>query len=277
MDKNIKLVIQVSDIHVRNASRFEEYAEQLSKFIEQCKDIASNYDRDEVRIVICGDIAHSKNIISTELITFISTFIRQLEEIANVIVIAGNHDMTLNNMSRKDAISAIFETAAFSNSFLLDSELDYHSGYVVDNNVTWALYSIFDSYNKPNIEKARKENENNIVIGLYHGMIRGASLYNGNASESGIDEGIFEGCDMVMCGDIHKHQTMKMNGVDIVYSGSLIQQNFGETVTQHGFVVWDLEKKTHEFVELQSDYGLYKFEIKSVTDIDNDREILCNL
>ena len=46
-------------------------------------------------------------------------------------------------------------------------------------------------------------------------------------------------------GDIHKRQEIKRGDVKIVYPGSLIQQTFGETVTQHGFAVWDLEKKTH--------------------------------
>lgn len=272
----IRKVIHCSDIHIKNLLRHDEYAEQLTKFIEKCKEICEPFQKDEVRIVIAGDLIDQKNNITPELITFVSTFIRELENIAKVIVIAGNHDLIVNNLSRKDAISSIFETAAFENAFLLDLELNYQSGYVVDDNITWCLYSIFDNFNKPNIFEAKNENSTNKMIGLYHGMIIGSMLYNGNIVDSGVQGELFEGCDCVMAGDIHKQQNLKRGDVTIVYPSSLIQQNYGETVTQHGFCVWDIETMTHEFIPLLSEYGMYKFEIKDIGDIDNDEEILIN-
>lgn len=272
----IRKVIHCSDIHIKNLLRHDEYAEQLTKFIEKCKEICEPFEKDEVRIVIAGDLIDQKNNITPELISFVSTFIRELEQIAKVIVIAGNHDLIVNNLSRKDAISSIFETAAFENAFLLDLELGYQSGYVVDDNITWCLYSIFDNFNKPNIYEAKNENPSNKIIGLYHGMIIGSMLYNGNIVDSGVQGELFEGCDCVMAGDIHKQQNIKRGDVEIVYPSSLIQQNYGETVTQHGFCVWDIETITHEFIPLLSDYGMYKFEIKDINDIDNDKEILIN-
>ncbi|MBR6516694.1 MAG: metallophosphoesterase family protein [Bacilli bacterium] len=273
----IKKVIACSDIHIRNFQRLEEYADTLTIFIEKCREIASKYEKEEVRIVICGDIIHNKNNISPELISFTSNFLRQLEEIAKVIVIAGNHDLIVNNLSRKDAITSIFETANFSNTFLLDNILGYESGYVIDDNITWAVYSIYDNFMKPNIEEAREEYPDNKIVGLYHGVIVGSTLDNGVVMDDGIDRGVFVGCDCVMCGDIHKRQVLRKNGIDIVYSGSLIQQTFGETVTQHGFTVWDMETLEHEFVDIETEYGLYSFEIDNFDDIDNDKERLKNL
>ena len=58
---SIKKVIHVSDIHIRNFQRMDEYAEQLTKFIEKCKKICESYEKDEVRIVISGDLLHQKN------------------------------------------------------------------------------------------------------------------------------------------------------------------------------------------------------------------------
>ena len=272
----IRKVIHCSDIHIKNLLRHDEYAEQLTKFIERCQEICEPYEKDEIRIVISGDLIDQKNNITPELITFVSTFIRELEQIAKVIVIAGNHDLIVNNLSRKDAISSIFETASFENAFLLDMELNYQSGYVIDDNITWCLYSIFDNFNKPNIQEAQKEYPDNKIIGLYHGMIIGSMLYNGNIVDSGVQGELFEGCDCVMAGDIHKHQELKRGDVKIVYPSSLIQQNYGETITQHGFAVWDIESMEYEFVPLTSDYGMYKFEIKDINDIDNDNEILIN-
>lgn len=272
----IKKVIHCSDIHIKNLLRHDEYAEQLTKFIDKCKEIAEPYEKNEIRIIIAGDLIDQKNNITPELITFVSTFIRELEEIAQVIVIAGNHDLIVNNLSRKDAISSIFETAAFQNSYLLDMELNYQSGCVVDDNITWCLYSIFDNFNQPNIIETQREHPNNKMIGLYHGMIIGSMLYNGNIVDSGVQGELFEGCDCVMAGDIHKQQELKRGDVKIIYPSSLIQQNYGETVTQHGFVLWDIETMQNEFISLNNDYGMYKFEINNIEDIDNDKEILIN-
>lgn len=272
----VKLIIHAADIHIRNVKRHEEYADQLTRFIEKCRELASHYNKDEVRIVLAGDLVHQKNTISNELFVFASTFIRQLEEIARVIVISGNHDLIVNNTSRKDTMTALFETASFQNSVFADAYLGYDSGTLIDDNVTWVLYSIYADYRRPDIESARNENPNNIVIGLYHGKIIGATLNNGTVMQDGTDGDVFNGCDIVMAGDIHKRQELKRGDVTIVYPGSLIQQTFGETVTQHGFCVWDLVKNTHKFIDLETEYGLYDFQISSVDDMDENKETLLN-
>ena len=272
----IKVVIHTADLHIRNFQRMEEYAEQLSKFTKKVEEIAKNYEPDEVRIVISGDIVHSKTTISPELIAFVSTWIRELQKIAEVIVISGNHDLMVNNLTRIDPITAIFQASQFDNAIHLDSYFNYDSGIIVEDNVTWVLYSIFNDFRRPDIEQAKKDYPDNIVIGLYHGTVVGATLNNGTVMDSGQNGDIFQGCDFVLAGDIHKRQVIKRGDTIIVYPGSLIQQTFGETITQHGFAVWDLEKKSYDFVELETDYGLYNFEIKTPEDIDNDKEILKN-
>lgn len=276
----VKCVIQVADIHVRNMMRHEEYVEQFENFIESCRDVIKKgkYEKDEVRILICGDLVHQKNTISNELITLISVFIRKLEDVAKVLVYTGNHDLVVNNLGRMDTLTAIFDTAGFDNAVLLDQLTDYESGTMVDDNIIWALYSIHDDYRRPDIESAKEEAPDNIVVGLFHGPVVGSQVNNGTVMESGIDGDVFEGCDIVMAGDIHKRQILKNKGVQIVYPGSLIQQNFGETVTQHGYAVWDLTKKIlkPKFIDLDTTYGLYDFSIESVEDVDNDDEKLMN-
>ena len=272
----IKTIIHCSDVHIRCFARHEEYAAQLTQFIEKCKEVASPFKKEEVRIVLAGDLVHQKNQTSPELFVFASTFIRQLEEIAQVIIISGNHDLLVNNTSRKDTMTALFETANFQNSVFVDGYLGFDSGTLIDDNVTWALYSIYADYRKPDIAQARQENPNNIVIGLYHGTIIGATLNNGTVMQDGTDGETFNGCDIVMAGDIHKRQELKRGNVPIVYPGSLIQQTFGETVTQHGFCVWNLEEKTHRFIDLDTEYGLYDFQISGIDDMDENKETLIN-
>lgn len=269
----IKCVIHTADIHIRNVMRHEEYSEQLMRFIEKSKEIASNYDKDEVRIVIAGDLVHQKNNISNELFSFTSTFIRALEEIAKVIVISGNHDLVVNNINREDTMSALFTTACFQNTIFLDRELDYCSGVYKDDNILWALYSIYSDYSKPEIPKDVKDLK---VIGLYHGTVVGSQTNSGRIMEIGNDGDIFSTCDAVMAGHIHMRQVLKRKNTEIVYPGSLIQQDYGETISKHGFAVWEIEKMTHKFVNVDTDYGFYKIEINNIQDLDEDKETLVN-
>lgn len=272
----IKVIIHASDIHIRKATRYEEYSELLSQFIEQCSNIASNYERDEVRIVLSGDLFHSKNEISNTLIAFTSTFLRQLEQIANVLVISGNHDLIVGNTSKKDSMTALFETAQFTNCTFLDMALGFDSGIIEDDNVAWALYSIYTGFRAPDVAQYKITNPDKTILGLFHGSVIGSTLNNGMIMESGVDKQLFEGCDYILAGDIHKRQEIKCGDALLVYPGSIIQQTFGETLTQHGFCVWDLEKNTHEYVDLESDYGLYDFTIEKPEDIDEDKELLKN-
>ena len=273
----IKLVIQASDIHIRKATRYEEYTELLTQFIEKCREIASNYERDEVRIVLCGDLFHSKNEISNTLIAFTSMFLRQLEDIADVLVISGNHDLIVGNTSKKDSMTALFETAQFEHCTFIDRLLDYDSGIVDDGNIAWALYSIYSDYRAPEVQQHKINNPDQLILGLYHGTVIGSTLNDGTIMENGTDGHIFEGCDYVLAGDIHKRQELKFGDTLLVYPGSIIQQNFGETLTQHGFCVWDIEHGcAHTFIDLDSSFGLYDFTINKPEDIDEDKEVLKN-
>lgn len=275
--KDIKCIIHLADIHIRNFQRLEEYSEQLTKVVDKCKEIASEYDKEEVRILIAGDLVHSKNTISNELMVFASYFLRQLEEIATVIVIAGNHDLIVENQARTDTMTALFDTADFQNCKFLDAMLDYKSGCAIDNNVVWCLYSIYEDFLRPTtIEEVKESNPNAKMIGLFHGQVVGSTLNNGYVSDSGLDGDAFEGCDCVMAGHLHKRQVLKRGDTEIVYPGSLIQQTYGETVSQHGFAVWNVEDMSYKFIDIDSDYGLYDVEIDNVNDIDEDKERLIN-
>ena len=274
---DIKCIIHLADIHIRNFQRLEEYSEQLTKVVDKCKEIASDYNKEEVRILIAGDLVHSKNTISNELMVFASYFLRQLEEIATVIVIAGNHDLIVENQARTDTMTALFDTADFQNCKFLDAMLDYKSGCAIDNNVVWCLYSIYEDFLRPTtIEEVRESNPNAKMIGLFHGQVVGSTLNNGYVSDSGLDGEAFEGCDCVMAGHLHKRQVLKRGDTEIVYPGSLIQQTYGETVSQHGFAVWNVEDMSYKFIDIESDYGLYDVEIDNVNDVDEDKERLIN-
>jgi DNA repair exonuclease SbcCD nuclease subunit len=80
-----------------------------------------------------------------------------------------------------------------------------------------------------------------------------------------------------MLGDIHKRQFFNHKGVQIAYPSSLIQQNFGENVTKHGFLLWDIETKTFEEHDVENKHPFYQFKIKSLEDLETGEEKITNL
>jgi DNA repair exonuclease SbcCD nuclease subunit len=274
----IKRVYQIADVHIPTYQRLEMYMTQLNKLVESIRKDAeeSGLGQDEMRIVICGDLVNSKNLVTNELNVFTSMFIRDLSSIAKVICIAGNHDLIESNTSRVDTITAIFETSQFENALFADKELGYESGILYDDNITWALYSFYDGYRRPDIETAKEDKPDNIVVGLYHGQVIGLKLYNGIITGDGQECDIFNGCKCVMAGHIHKRQAIKKGECIIVYPGSVLQKDYGESVTQHGYVVWDMETVTFNYVDIPSEYGYYDFSISSIDDIKEDKEKLNN-
>lgn len=273
----VKKIIQIADPHILNSEENKPYSVMLKKFLAELYDEIKDYEREEVRIVIVGDIFESKIKASNEARCLFHEMCNFLNAIGIVIIVAGNHDMLVNNKDRYDSLSPTFDIAnVYENITYADKILNYESGYIKDDNIIWVLYSIHDNYNKPNIIGLEKD-ENTRIIGLFHGDVVGAVTDSGRMSEKGISFDDFEGCDCVMAGHIHKFQTIKKNGIPLVYAGSLFQHNVGENVSGHGFVVWDIETMSYNLHEVPNDYCIYKFQINSYEDVDNDVERLLNL
>ena len=275
----VKKVIFMADLHIPNSSStdrpFSDMLKQLAgEIMLEIKDLK----KEEVRIVIVGDVFEKKIKADNESKDLFHEFLNYLNAMAKTIIVAGNHDMLENNQDRMDSISPTFTIkGAYPNIIYADKALEYKSGYIKDDNIIWVLYSMFDKFAKPNIDGLREENPDCKLIGLYHGDIAGAVTDIGRMSESGINTDDFKECDCVMAGHIHKHQAIKKNGVPIVYAGSVFQCNSGENTTGHGFVIWDIDTMKYTLHEVKNLYKTYKFEITSYEDIQNDEERLINL
>lgn len=275
----VKYILHCGDIHIRNLRRMEETTEQLEKFLNLCREAVKKHGADAIRIVVAGDVFTQKINISNEANLVASWFFRELNNIAKTIVIAGNHDFLMNNKSRVDSLTPIFEMGQYENVFYADKELGYTSGCIKDDNIVWCLYSSFDDFNQPqDLEYTKSENVNSTFVGLFHGDVNGAKTDVGHMTERGLDGEYFSDMDFVCAGHIHKCQEIKKNGVKLVYSGSLIQQDYGENVSGHGFVVWNVEKKTWKHQEIKNpDNGFFKVVINNENDITENNETFLNL
>ena len=277
----ISKVIGIADIHIVNLpNKIKDLREVCEAFFEQARKIVVEAGGPEfVRIAVLGDLFDMKLDISNEGLLAGYWFLQELDKICPTIVIAGNHDLNLQNLSKIDSITPIFEMADFNQTKFLDMEFGYKSGFLRDDNVVWCLYSTYVGFEKPAFEADKQTNsdENTKYIGLIHGEINGAVSQNNMVSETALDVGLFDGTDFVLAGHIHRQQVIEGHGTKIVYCSSLKQKNFGESVTGHGFVLYDVPSGKFQFVETpNTKTAFYKYSITSLDDVDNNTEKLLN-
>jgi DNA repair exonuclease SbcCD nuclease subunit len=202
-----------------------------------------------------------------ELIEFVAWVLTECSKISKTIVIIGNHDFLENNMSRLDALTPIIESLQNENVVYLKNR-----GVYEDQNINWCIYSLMDHNIPPDIDKNGKVN-----IGLFHGPVQGLTTDIGYKFDEGFDINKFAGCDLVLCGDIHKRQTFTIPGNKKAYMiGSTVQQNFGETVRKHGYGIYTVDKDEYEYVDLINPKPFLSFKIESIDDLVDGKERLLN-
>lgn len=263
----IKYVYHISDIHIRNNGRHDEYTSVFKNLYQKLRSLIKN--RDESLIVLTGDIFHTKNSLSSEAYNMAGYFFKDLQEIAPLIIIAGNHDCNLSNPDRLDSLSSvmnmIFSTG--SNSELVNEFDMYYlkkSGSYRFHNIVFGVTDVFES----NVIKAdavenlfnKVKQNNKYKIALYHGTIDASRIESNHKLTGRYNAADFNGYDYVMLGDIHKFQYMN-NNKTIAYAGSLIQQSFGESVDKHGFLRWNLVDGTSKYYDVHNDFGFCNIEI----------------
>ena len=257
----IKRLIHFSDLHIRLFKDHELYKSILTKALDEWKTLTPD------RIVFTGDLVHSKNQMTPELIDMVAWTLTECSKICKTVLIIGNHDFLENNTSRLDALSPIIDS-------LNNPEIVYYKnrGVYEDENIDWVVYSLMDHNIPPDIEKSDR-----VKIGLFHGPVVGLSTDIGYKFEDGFDSSKFNGCDLVLCGDIHKRQVFDIPGKKKAYMvGSTIQQNFGETLSKHGYGVYEVEKDEYTFIDLPNPKPFLAFKINSYDDLVNGSERLVN-
>lgn len=257
----IKRLVHFSDLHIRLFKDHDLYRSILETALKEWKSIKPD------RIVFTGDLVHSKNQMTPELVEFVAWVLSECAKIAKTIVIIGNHDFLENNNTRLDALTPIIDS-------LKNDNISYYKnrGVYEDENINWCVYSLMEHNLPPDIQKSDKKN-----IGLFHGPIQGLYTDIGYKFEDGFDVDKFSGCDLVLCGDIHKRQVFDIPGNKKAYMvGSTIQQNFGESITKHGYGVYDIENDEYDFIDLPNPKPFLKFRIESFDDLVNGTEKLLN-
>jgi DNA repair exonuclease SbcCD ATPase subunit len=239
-------IIHIADVHWRGLSRHEEYIIAFKDFFKKAK-----YLKPDI-IYIGGDIVHSKTQgISPELIQCLVWWFNEMAKIAPTHIILGNHDGLILNKDRQDAITPIIKALNNPNIYLYKNtgnyEIKNHKGFY------WNVFSCFDEENWNTVYPV----EDAVNIALYHGAARGSLTDSDWQLEGEISTGLFKGFDFALLGDIHKRQFLNEQKT-VAYSGSTIQQNYGECIDK-GFLCWDIRGKGDFDVEFHSVKPVHPF------------------
>ena len=261
----VKYLYHLSDIHIRNDEEkyYAVYFEMFGKLYDKLK-LLIGENKNESLIIITGDVLHAKLTYTPCSVTLLYNFFSELVKITSVILIAGNHDCNLSNINSMDSltpfvgiINHFFESNKKNNNRLYYLK---ESGFYQYHNLVFGVSSLLDGHfvkektlNKSFFNDIKQTNK--YKIALYHGSIYGSVTNKGyKCTHETINNSHFDGYNYVLLGDIHKFQFMNKEKT-IGYAGSLIQQNFAESVKEHGILKWDLSKGTSKFYEIPNDYG----------------------
>lgn len=265
MGKSIKIV-NIGDIHIRLFKMHNIHREQFKKFYNQLDEVKPE------RIIITGDVVHSKIQISPEMVGLVSEFLVECAKRAKLVIIPGNHDAVVSS-DRLDALTPIINTINSPNiTYFTKSGVYQDTEY---DNLVYCVWSCLEDQKTPEIAEWQEKNDPELkkqYIALYHGVLNGAVTDTGYKFEFNLSSNDFYRTDIAMLSDIHLHQALpysnfRGNFTQAVYSSSFIQNNFGESEENHGYVLWTFEdgEWDHEMIDIPSDYGFFTLNIDAET------------
>lgn len=272
----IKSVYHISDIHIRTGnyeeSRYDEY---LSVFNNLIDDLQVQEDIKESIIVVTGDIVHNKSKIESSGINLFNFLFRKLTKLTKVYIIRGNHDYQQHNQDEVDLLSALINNCNYENLHYLNKtgthEIDnIELGVMAINDVLKAGDTSGQVDELPEFPKPKTDK---LKIALYHGIVIDENNTFFKSKDIGIDVSWFKDYDLALLGDNHTQQINNMkegdslnnenriNGSNPIwgYSGSLLQQNFGEDTKNHGYLKWNLENMTVAKKDINNPYCHYTY------------------
>jgi exonuclease SbcC len=272
----IKQVIHCSDIHIRKGdstkSRYNEYAKVFEQFAKQVQQLPSILNGEAV-IVVAGDIFHDKENLHPLTIRMFNLFLNQLVSLAPVYLIQGNHDFRQDNASETDTIDSCIGIKRPNLEYLEQTGLylagDVGFGLVAEHDILDPCTTSGKQVDELPLFPNEFPPSVTTRLAIFHGTVKNCRLDNYRPSNEGYPLEWFKGYDAVLLGHIHLQQIYNTSSQDQgkterwqpnktvwAYPGSLVQQNFGENLHGHGYLVWDLKGHTVEPYHVYNDYGM---------------------
>lgn len=250
MNKNITTIYHLADIHIKNTNEREK--EYNNVFENLYNYIKNDSKLEESIICIAGDLIDFKDNLTGYAVSYLINFLKLFSDLLPIIIISGNHDVCVNNSNHIDLIQSVYKDIKSKNDIFYYR----NSGIYNYKNITFYVCSVFDRklISASDIKNSQHFINNNKLICLHHGFVENKKdkTFNFVKFSNYFKEDDFKGYDIVMLGDIHKHSFISDN---IAYPSSLIQQNHGETIDNHGIIKWNLFTNSAQFIQIQNDYG----------------------
>ena len=236
-------ILHISDLHIRLASRFKEYNLVFQSFVHRVAEFPESI------VVITGDVFHTKNELTPDCVMLCVNFLRNLSKRAPVVIIPGNHDMVMHNLDKCDTITSVLHRRNLSRVYYLRASGVYRFGNLVYiHNSLWRPGD--DAWIHAERHALHLANDD-VLVHLYHGTVGACQTLNGIRFSDSLSLSKFDGADMVLLGDVHRHQLLAPH---VAYAGSMISQNFNETDDEHGFIEWNVSTKSPTFHPLTNPY-----------------------
>lgn len=237
------------------------------------------------KINILGDIFETQNPISKYNEIF-NKFLKKCNSLGiEIILVAGNHCQ--NNSGGVSSISPV-KKMNFENISVFDEKIESYTfgdiNYITIPHLTKKQMGIeniknYESgqkkYIKDEVLKNIKKDKKNIifthihikdgVIGSEQKRLRGGINIFPKISSGKID--------FIFSGHLHSYQTIKMENINCFYPGSITRNDFSECKEDKGFIVFDNEKLSVDFVKLKTtDYKVVKINLIEKGNINLNEE-----
>ena len=273
-------VVHLADVHLRTGNvvgcRDQEYRSVFdalrADILQRCADAVAN---GTLLVVVSGDIFHNKSKLESTTVRLWNAFVDTLTALGSVFVICGNHDFRQEDPDMPDLIEGLIENDKHHAITYLNQ-----TGVHITRDVALGVVSIKDTLNPfstrgavdelPAFPKVERTPAVRRALALFHGTVHESAVATLDGSSgtnfigayplSWIEAG---GYDAALLGDNHKQQVgATASGMAWGYPGSLVQQDVGEPLYGHGYLLWDLHDMTATPVHVYNRYGRVKAAVR---------------
>ena len=278
----VRKIFHFADIHIRCGE--DETCSRLNQYLEVFRELQKFFswiDSTDCIAVIVGDIFHMKGKADVFAITMLNNFINSFPEKMPVYIVRGNHDVVQQRPKQPDLLEALLQK--YPNVTYIKSTKSFRV-----NNLGFSVVDIMDvlehgtSSGKqidelPEFPKIA-DDDVDFKVALFHGTIIQSKLQNYSESTQGVPLEWFSGFDLGLFGDVHLQQIHADDNkrffhdkLTWAYPGSLIQQNFGEEILNHGLLEWNFDTKKIIPHNLKCPHGFLKVKLQEPFQILNSK------
>lgn len=224
-----------ADIHVGVPGKLDDIMWAMRKMRQY------NADNNITYWIILGDLLHNRESIDSKDLNILVNFLIETDEEfkQKIITFPGNHDMYLKNSWDITSLKPLSRYLTVINDI---------TNFKIENSRFWVIPFIhYEKDYMDALDKVSKEHKKDDVLLTHIGV--NSAILNTCFLLKSWSVVHFGDCpfDRIYTGHFHTHQKV---GDNLWYPGSPIPFRFDEGDVDHGFFVYDLDSRSHEFISI---------------------------